>query len=230
MPFAKRNFLKRHGHGMMHSSKELRDDDMDNLLCQVIRSPLPPPRNNNNRNDQVSRRRHHRRVISFDQESADSSSSRISMEDCNEAIVSDHEQCWLELLKERPKMMSDETKMTAWMDKVISFSREEKVVKEETKQLASFQIAPVERASLVSPTTSSTASSATTTMPNSTVSWTEKVGDAPTEPPRQTGQTELSAFMDDFDYVSAAFEDRNNIAEIEKFDRSTFCWASPVAL
>lgn len=91
------------------------DRDVDDIYCSVIPNSSPSISCDN---QEVARRL--QRVVSFDR-----TTDRRKLVKEKDMTVDGNEQCWLELLRERPDT-EDQTRMNAWMDKVISYSEEMK--------------------------------------------------------------------------------------------------------
>ena len=125
MPVAKRNFLKRHGHGLIQSAKQLKRE-VDEVYSFVVNTPQTelscqpcemPPSTTSVATEQfttvgIEKPRHHR-VVSFD-------GSKHCELDANE-------QEWLDLLHQRPEI-KDQSKMTEWMNTVVAAAEEQKAM------------------------------------------------------------------------------------------------------
>lgn len=219
MPFAKRNFLKRHGHGMVHSSKELNEDDVENMLCQVISTSSPTP----------APRRLHKRVVSFDGNNSkrrslitennaddDNSNNNSAGAIINETMVNENEQHWLELLNQRPETQ-DQKEMTAWMDKVIDFSDVSSSQRSGSKPRS--VVAPPSTRIVTPP--AAQVSPMVTSIPSTTWDATA-IGDALTSPLETEPTEELVAFMDDCDFSTVFEDDKHSTKGIEKVGRNAF--------
>lgn len=147
LPVAKRNFPKRHGHGLIHSAKDLKEVDYicgfidstsDDGDCQpgdessgeaaaAAEDGEPAERTDKPR---------HRRVVSFDaakqlraaqqQAAARGAAAAQPMARARTKTfldLSGNEKEWLTLLHQRPDL-EQESMMSSWMDKIISFSEE----------------------------------------------------------------------------------------------------------
>lgn len=118
MPVAKRNFLKRHGHGVIRSTREIKDhelEDLDEDEDEVIQDP--GEHGVDTLADDVANCLS--RVVNSDL-------TRTAGDSENKTVTIDHvEQRWLELLKQRPET-EDQTGMTDWMNKVITLSEGKK--------------------------------------------------------------------------------------------------------
>jgi hypothetical protein len=106
LPVAKRNFLLRHGHGLIQTSKELKeevDEVSDSLLQEGSCQPCDESSNPNEKP-------HHRRVVSFD------GSKRIPG-----THLDADERKWLDLLNQRPDI-DEPMKMSEWMNEIMNVS------------------------------------------------------------------------------------------------------------
>lgn len=132
LPVAKRNFPKRHGHGLIHSAKDLKEVD---YICGFVDTTSDEAGSCHPCEEdgafKVMEKPRHRRVVSVDvanqfrsQQSA--SSQRIiaqPMENKSILDLSVSEKEWLKLLHHRPDL-EEESMMSIWMDKIISFAEE----------------------------------------------------------------------------------------------------------
>lgn len=132
-----RNFLKRHGHGVVQSVKELKDHEgFNDLGCTVIENNFssPPAADDmsspSSQESQVVVRRH-KRVVSFDKSKTK-----------NALAINGDEQRWLQLLRQRPDT-EDQTNMTSWMDMVISYSEQKTSGKKHTSSRCGASSSPV---------------------------------------------------------------------------------------
>lgn len=118
MPVAKRNFLRRHGHGLVDSNQVLKDE-VDNARIKFVERTGCLPCNT-----MTAIKSSHRRQVSFGSSSSSSSSSS-SEEQQQEAKVglSTFEQEWISLLHDRPEVQEKE-KMSAWMSKVMKLAND----------------------------------------------------------------------------------------------------------
>lgn len=113
VPVAKRNFLQRHGHGMVSTSLQLRND-VDNYCQPCGSSGETPQASDVNASDElrigiIPDNAGHRRDVS------------VAVPSCQEYHLDFREKKWLTLLHERPNVY-DPTRMTSWLNKVLSFS------------------------------------------------------------------------------------------------------------
>ena len=128
VPVAKRNFLQRHGHGMVSSAMQLRNE-VDH--CQPCASDGTTSLTSGVnvigelRRSITFENTGHRRDVSFDGPSYDHP-------------LDFREKTWLNLLHERPNV-NDPTHMTNWLGKVLSFSENEM----ETTRHAQIQTFPL---------------------------------------------------------------------------------------
>ncbi|KAI2509417.1 hypothetical protein MHU86_5050 [Fragilaria crotonensis] len=128
VPVAKRNFLQRHGHGMVSTATQLRND-VDNHCQPCASSGATPLASDVNvigemRGGIRIENAGHRRDVSFDGPSHD-------------GPLDFREKTWLNLLHVRPNI-NDPTHMTNWLKRVVSFSEHDL----ETSRDAHTQIFP----------------------------------------------------------------------------------------
>jgi hypothetical protein len=135
-PVAKRNFPKRHGHGLVESAKDLKAVDFTSSFVDInyvadascypcIEQTVAAP---------TFEKPIHQRVVSFDDASyvAQTSARVVQKAVATSSRTADpllhlsaKEQQWLDLLRKRPNL-EQEANMAGWMDKIISFSEEKR--------------------------------------------------------------------------------------------------------
>lgn len=138
-PVAKRNFPKRHGHGLIESSIDLKeldckynsilvnssDEDTSCQPCNPLTAMPQSPRTGDCEKPSLRNR-----IISFDvpnqmtasgQQDASPASSSLTIK--TELELNLNEKEWLSLLKTRPNL-EDHVEMSAWMEKIITFTPE----------------------------------------------------------------------------------------------------------
>ena len=134
-PVAKRNFPKRHGHGLIRSAKDLKAVDYytasfvdissvaDASCYPCIEQTVAAP---------TFEKPRHRRVVSYDESTYGAAVQQpspavqqpvASRPPATDSLLnlSVKEQQWLDLLHKRPNL-KQESNMAAWMDKIICFS------------------------------------------------------------------------------------------------------------
>lgn len=213
MPFAKRNFVKRHGHGIVQSSKELQESDVDELCCPVIPSSSPSITLDN---QEVARRL--KRVVSFD---LTQQRRRKLVEAKDMTMMNGNEHLWLELLRERPDT-EDQKKMNSWMDKVISYSEEmrgksHKPATQEAsllfgKQFTQTEPTPIAPRRTTTPSHEPTGTFNAVSPTTRNADYTDMVCGALRESINEE-EVEFAASMGDFDF-SALFEDNDPKKEV----------------
>ena len=143
LPVAKRNFMKRHAHGLVSSPKELTDELREPLTACVFIQPTDDQQQESvvvTTNGIVPQ--HHeetpalivsedasiitatpayRRAVSF--ESTKNETIEVSNNEPTTAQLSQYEFEWLELLHRRPAV-EDQSSMTNWMERILEHSEE----------------------------------------------------------------------------------------------------------
>lgn len=131
LPVAKRNFMKRHAHGIFSTSKELMDADTneDYPICSFI---------GDTETDQVlfnssvqgiratCESKSHRRVVSSDTKASKESKNRIASPEMSPKAATQlntNELKWISLLHDRPHT-ADAASMSRWMETVIMLSED----------------------------------------------------------------------------------------------------------
>lgn len=132
VPVAKRNFMKRHAHGIFSTSKELMDADAvseDTPTCIFIEETF---KNESDCKEQVlpsvrsepHSLKRHRRVVSSDTKAAKESQNEIFSNCTAQSLsmqLSANELKWISLLRDRPET-EDTASMSQWMQSVIHLS------------------------------------------------------------------------------------------------------------
>ena len=136
LPVAKRNFMKRHAHGVFASSKELMDADIKEVdiptICSFISQAAPSVQS------QMIQATGHNRVVSWDHK-ADPLKVIMDMEETiavgtmkpsisegpklAAVHLNDNEFKWVSLLHDRPQL-EDTVSMSDWMENVIKLSED----------------------------------------------------------------------------------------------------------
>lgn len=142
MPVAKRNFLKRHGHGVIRSTREIKDYELDDLDEDEAIQDLGEHDVDTLADDVVHCLS---RAVNNDltQSAGDSEKKLVA--------INNIEQRWLERLKQRPGT-EDQTGMTDWMDKVMILSeRKNETPRVQFKQNLPTSIPSMDQTSIVPP-------------------------------------------------------------------------------
>ena len=209
LPVAKRNFMKRHAHGLFVSSKELMDADIKEGFTSTCSFISAPKGDNTISSQAILEATRHHRVVSYDNK-ADPLQALLDGTTENDKVTPslsysaplkverhDNESKWISLLHRRPEL-EDTISMSKWMEAVIKVSAD--LAPNEIHSLTDSETSPVP---LVSPQLSTAAASSVESMEKHYLLRQTKFPEpAPWKsiPPREPQETSWDTTFEDIDF------------------------------